>query len=77
MRYSPLAGVFVGRPPCALCGAAHRLHHDDETCPEAYRAQTVAEAERELDAAYRSGDQVRVFIARGEVQRLRPRRPLV
>ena len=67
--YTPLAGVFVGRPPCALCAAAYRLHTDG-ACPEKYRTESLAEAQREHDAAILAGDPVREFIARGEIQRL-------
>lgn len=42
-------------------------------CPEAYRPASLEEAQRGLEQAERSGDQARVFIARGELQRLRGR----
>ena len=70
MTYVGLGGVFVGRPPCALCHAAYRLHAKDGTCPEQYRTQSLDEARRDLLAAIESRDPVREFIARGEVQRL-------
>jgi hypothetical protein len=75
MAYTPNPGVFVGRPPCAECGAAYRLHEQDGTCPVAYRPGTMEEAERELMQAEASGDKARIFIARGDVQRLTGRRP--
>lgn len=75
--YQAQPGVFAGRPPCARCGAAWRLHHrttirhaDVRLCPEAYRPDTLEVAQRELAAAEASGDQARIFVARGEVQRL-------
>lgn len=90
--YRPQPGVFAGRPPCADCGAAYRLHREHTEpcearalrgiggcwcgrlgapfCPEAYRPGTLEVAQRELAAAEASGDQARVFVARGEVQRL-------
>ena len=37
---------------------------------------TLEEAERALADAVRSGDQVRIFIARGDVQRMRRTRTL-
>lgn len=67
--YQPQEGVYAGRPPCAECGAAFRLHRDG-ACPEAYRPDSLEEAQRGLAAAEASGDPDRVFIARGEVQRL-------
>lgn len=39
-------------------------------CPEAYRPGTLEVAQRELAAAEASGDQARVFVARGNLQRL-------
>jgi hypothetical protein len=39
-------------------------------CPEAYRPSTLEEARRGLADAERSGDEARVFVARGELQRL-------
>lgn len=77
--YTPAAGVFPGRPPCATCGAAYRLHRAgvNETgeqytlpCPAPYRPSTLERAEEELAAAEASGDQARIFVARGELQRL-------
>lgn len=54
-----------------VCGAARVAHHPETlACPEAYRPGTMAEALRELAAAQASGNSVRVFSARGEVQRL-------
>lgn len=77
--YTPQATVGPGRPPCARCGAAYRLHQAGVnetgeqytlTCPVAYRPGTLHAAQEELLAAVRSGDEARVFVARGEVQRL-------
>lgn len=77
-----------GRPPCANCGAALRLHNhptaygpefrilvdtgraSELTCPEAYRPATLEAAQSELRAAERSGDETRIFVARGNLQRL-------
>lgn len=67
--YEPQQAVGPGRPACANCGAAYRLHHDG-TCPEAYRPGTLQAAQDELAAAVASGDEARVFVARGEVQRI-------
>ena len=53
----------AGRPACARCGAAYRLHRAtvNETgeqyllaCPEAYRSTTIEAAELEMDAATRT-----------------------
>lgn len=66
--YTPQEGVFVGRPPCT-CGAAYRLHRDG-TCPRPYQPETLEIAVRELRAAQASNDAARVFVARGNVQRL-------
>lgn len=83
--YAPAEGIHIGWPPCANCGAAYRLHHVTEhsvagagaiartarlTCPTPYRPDTIEVAQRELAAAEASGDQARIFTARGEVQRL-------
>lgn len=74
--YAPAPGVYAGRPPCAHCGAAYRLHgyrglgQRLELCPVRYRPPTLEVAQRELAAAVESGDEARVFVARGEVQRL-------
>jgi hypothetical protein len=71
--YQPAPGVWVGRAPCLNCGAAYRLHRTpgwEGTCPEAYRPAGIAEAEREMVLAERSGDEARIFIARGNLQRL-------
>jgi len=43
-------------------------------CPQAYRADSVDLAEKALAAALASGDANRVFVARGDVQRLTGRR---
>jgi hypothetical protein len=72
VTYAPQTGVFAGRPPCAACFAAYRLHHDGE-CPSEYRPDTVDVARRELAAAEDSGGAARVFIARGNLQRLSKR----
>jgi hypothetical protein len=98
--YSPAPGVFVGRPPCAECGANVQLHRPPAeylpatlvghhitsrglgkllaagvplNCPQAYRPGTLEEAQRGLEEAERSGDPARVFVARGELQRLEGR----
>lgn len=84
--YSPQATVGPGRPPCANCGAAWRLHRNPaldtrpleqheprHPCPRAYRPATLEVAQRELEQAEASGDANRIFVARGEVQRLRGR----
>lgn len=88
--YRPAEGVFVGRPPCAECGANFNLHRPTTIgagatstqlasayrhgvplrCPEAYRPGTLEEAVRGLVEAERSGDEARIFVARGELQRL-------
>ncbi len=67
--YQPLEGVFVGRPPCSACHAAYRLHTDGR-CPEQYRPGTLDEAAQLLADAEHSGDPLRTFVARGDVQRL-------
>jgi hypothetical protein len=86
--YEPQEGALVGWPPCRHCGAAYRLHHVEERtvagagatartarprCPTAYRPSSLEEAQRELAAAEASGDANRIFVARGEVQRLQGR----
>jgi hypothetical protein len=43
-------------------------------CPTAYRPGTLEEAQRELAQAEASGDANRVFVARGNLQRLEGRR---
>jgi hypothetical protein len=72
-------GIGAGRPPCANCGAAYRLHHADVNdsgeqyvlrCPVAYRTDTLGAAQEDLRAAEASGDPARIFVARGNVQRL-------
>lgn len=87
--YRAAEGVFVGRPPCAECGANFNLHRASEArsttaaqlatlhrngvplmCPEAYRPGSLEEARRGLADAERSGDEARIFVARGELQRL-------
>ena len=70
--YRAQEGVFVGRPPCAECGANYHLHRDG-VCLAAWRPTTPAEAQRELAAAEASGDPTRVFVARGDLQRLEGR----
>ena len=55
---------------CGACGANVRLHAQDGRCPEGWRPETLAAAMRELAAARASGNPDRVFVARGEVQRL-------
>lgn len=87
--YSPstTAGEPGSRPPCATCGAAYRLHrnpildqrpleqHEPRLlCPEAYRPDSLEVARRELAAAEATGDEARVFVARGNLQRLEVRR---
>lgn len=76
--YEPQEGVLAGRPPCRNCGAAYRLHYPagkrgGMECPTAYRPGTLAEARDQLDKAEASGDANRIFVARGEVQRLASR----
>ena len=102
--YTPQPGVFPGRPPCATCGAAFRLHRPNVaglgpgdtadvlgksyvtsrglnklaamgalSCPDAYRPDDLATAQRALDDALASGDQARVFVARGDLQRVQGR----
>lgn len=72
-KYRPMSGVFVGRPPCDICHAAYRLHEPDGTCLQQYRPDSLEQAETELAEALRSGDPARIFVARGEVQRLKGR----
>lgn len=77
--------VGAGRPACARCGAAYGLHgpvgltrmqragmaaRGQLACPSPYRVDTLAAAQRELVRAEASGDAARVFVARGDVQRL-------
>jgi hypothetical protein len=70
--------VGPGRPPCE-CGAAYRLHRQvsEESergwrlvCPAPYRPDSIEAAQRELEEAQASGDEARVFVARGNLQRL-------
>lgn len=95
--YLPQTGVFMGRPPCENCGAAFRLHGlsgttgvelaasansgDRLACPTAYRPASLDEARARLAEAETSGDQARIFVARGDLQRLQaapapPQRPV-
>lgn len=73
--YNPQAGASVGAPPCANCGAARRLHRPAAGarywwCPEPYRPESIDVARRELAEAEASEDAARVFVARGNLQRL-------
>lgn len=71
--YDPVPGVYVGRPPCVVCGAAYRLHRAGGStlvCPVAYRPATIAQALADLRGAMTRDDANELFIARGEVQRL-------
>jgi len=80
--YSPAPGVYAGRPPCAHCGAAYRLHRATLVagvggvlrCPEAYRPATLEVAQRELAEALARGDEAGIFVARGNLQRLEGRK---
>jgi hypothetical protein len=67
-RYEAQDGVFVGRPPC-VCGAAYRLH-DGQRCPSQYRPDTLKAALEDLEDAMSGRDEARIFVARGNVQRL-------
>lgn len=59
------------RTHCQHCHAARTSHsYADGSCPQQYRPPTLADASRELMAARASGDQARIFAARGDVQRL-------
>jgi hypothetical protein len=42
-------------------------------CPEPYRPTTIEVAQRELAEAEAAGDEARVFVARGHLQRLQGR----
>jgi len=55
-----------------VCGVNKRLHgRVDERCPQPARVATTLESARvALEEAEKSGDPARVFVARGEVQRL-------
>lgn len=94
MTYSPAEGTYIGRPPCANCGANFHLHRlrasgpavsgatlanahergEALVCPterpEPARAETLDAARAELAQAEASKDPQRVFVARGNVQRL-------
>lgn len=63
-------GRITGRGLATLAEAGVALW-----CPEPYRPASMAEAQRLLEEAERSGDQARVFVARGELQRLEGRHP--
>lgn len=67
--YSPQAGVHVGRPPCATCGANYHLHRAG-TCPAAYRPDSLQAAVSALSAAQGRHDPAATFAARGDLQRL-------
>jgi hypothetical protein len=54
---------------CARCGG-HRNLHQPGQCPEPYRSDTLEAARRDLLLALASGDQARIFVARGNYQRL-------
>lgn len=68
--------TFKARPEpwlrnrCVNCGTLQKLHVHGGKCPTSYRPQTLEEAQRELQRAEASGDAGRVFVARGDVQRL-------
>ena len=67
--YVAQEGVHVGRPPCAECGVAARLHRDG-ACPVAARLTD------HLDVAVtRLLADPDDFVWRGEVQRLMRHRP--
>jgi hypothetical protein len=51
----------------------HAHEYGTMACPTPYRPDTLEEARRELEAAEASGDPGRIFVARGEVQRLEGR----
>jgi hypothetical protein len=83
--YDPQPGVSVGRAHCAACGASFGLHGDPGAtlaertraaragtlaCPTPSRITKLSDAEGSLRAAVAAGDRNRVFVARGEVQRL-------
>jgi hypothetical protein len=47
--------------------------HRDGQCPEPYRPATIESATAELKSAEASGDANRIFVARGNFQRLKGR----
>lgn len=56
---------------CIHCGTPRHSHAEGTLeCPQRYRPGTLEEAERELRQALDRNDQHRIFVARGEVQRL-------
>lgn len=60
----------VQRNRCTHCGTLRHAHaHGTLECPQPYRPETLADAMREYAAATSTGDQNRIFAARGEVQR--------
>jgi len=67
--------VAQGHAPnrCGECGTLRQAHDDRGLCPDLYRPDTLEAARAELMAAQRAGDQARIFIARGNVQRLQGR----
>jgi hypothetical protein len=62
------------RNRCAECGTVIQAHDERRLCPTLYRPDTLESARAELVAAQRSGDEARIFVARGNVQRLQGRR---
>ena len=66
--FTPAAG---NRFVCATCFVSRKAH-DFTTlaCPEPWRPSTLDEAKRELGRAELSNDAARIFVARGDVQRL-------
>lgn len=69
------APTYLHRPGsqpsrCARCGTLETLHVYQQHCPTSYRPGTLQEAQAELDRAVASGDAGRIFVARGDVQRL-------
>ena len=62
------------RNRCSECGTMRQAHDERGLCPDMYRPDTLVSARAELEAAQRSGDEARIFIARGNLQRLQGRR---
>jgi len=61
-----------GKRNRCICGTLRHAHDDiTKECPTLYRPDTIERAEDEMRAAQASGDLVRIFLARGELQRLR------
>lgn len=62
------------RTHCLHCGAPRHAHEwETARCIDLYRPDTLGIARRALAEAEESGDEARIFVARGDLQRLQRR----